>query len=102
MSPLTTTLIADVLLKATLGLGLAALLALALRRASAATRHLVWTLGVADRAAAARAARDRAALGAASAACRRLPDRRPHRVAAGASRRPLRSPRDPIVAVRPP
>ena len=47
MSPQTITLITDILLKATLGLGLAALVAAALTRASAATRHLVWTLGVA-------------------------------------------------------
>ena len=47
MSPETITLITDILLKATLGLGLAALVAAALTRASAATRHLVWTLGVA-------------------------------------------------------
>ena len=47
MSPEILTLVTDVLLKATLGLGLAALVAAALGRASAATRHLVWTLGVA-------------------------------------------------------
>jgi len=47
MSPEILTLVTDVLLKATLGLGLAALVAAVLGRASAATRHLVWTLGVA-------------------------------------------------------
>ena len=47
MSVLTVALVADVVLKATLVLGLAGLAAAALGRASAATRHLVWTLGVA-------------------------------------------------------
>ena len=46
MSLPTADLVADVVVKATLVLGLAGLAALALGRASAATRHFVWTLGV--------------------------------------------------------
>lgn len=47
MSSLSLTLLLDAGLKATLVLGLAGLAALALRRSSAAARHLVWTLGLA-------------------------------------------------------
>ena len=47
MTPMNPMEILDAGLKATLVLGLAGLSALSLRRASAASRHLVWTLGVA-------------------------------------------------------
>ena len=67
MSLLTFAVIADVVLKATLVLGLAGLAAAALGRASAATRHLVWTLGVAA-ALLVPALRGAAPLGAAAAA----------------------------------
>jgi HEAT repeat protein/beta-lactamase regulating signal transducer with metallopeptidase domain len=47
MTPMNPMELLDAGLKATLVLGLAGLAALSLRRASAASRHLVWTLGVA-------------------------------------------------------
>ena len=47
MTPMNPMEILDAGLKATLVLGLAGLAALSLRRASAASRHLVWTLGLA-------------------------------------------------------
>jgi hypothetical protein len=47
MTPMDPMELLDAGLKATLVLGLAGIAALSLRRGSAASRHLVWTLGVA-------------------------------------------------------
>src|SRR5437867_2288083 len=46
MGPFQQTLVLDAIIKASVVLGLTALAAASLRRASAAARHLVWTLGL--------------------------------------------------------